>query len=251
MHAADLQLLVLGLESRCGGRRSSAGWRRSRPPAPRSSRCRRPGSGRRSPCTRRTREPSSSRASSSWVSYGFDALDRQDAERSSAGSWSGGARLAAGERARALEPSAELRELASGSSPGRTPRRDGDGRPTPEMSHCTTAPPSSSLSIRSPIAACTRCEPARKIEPVPFDDVRLVAHDRQVGAAGDARADDRRHLEDAVRRQPGVVVEDPAVVLAVGEDLVLERQEDAGRVDQVDDRQPVLERDLLRRAAPS
>ena len=79
-----------------------------------------------------------------------------------------------------------------------------------------------------------------------LDDVDLVAHDRQVGAAGDAGADDRRHLEDARRRQAGVVVEDPAVVLAVGEDLVLQRQEDAGRVDQVDDRQPVLERDLLR-----
>jgi hypothetical protein len=38
---------------------------------------------------------------------------------------------------------------------------------TPEMSHCTMAPPSSSLSITSPIAAFTRCEPARKIEPVP------------------------------------------------------------------------------------
>ena len=79
-----------------------------------------------------------------------------------------------------------------------------------------------------------------------LDDVDLVAHDRQVGAAGDARADDRRHLEDAGRREPRVVVEDPAVVLAVGEDLVLHRQEDARRVDQVDDRQAVFERDLLR-----
>ena len=78
-----------------------------------------------------------------------------------------------------------------------------------------------------------------------LDDVRLVAHDRQVGAAGDARAHDRRHLEDALGGEAGVVVEGAAEVLAVGEDLVLERQEDAGRVDQVDDRQPVLERDLL------
>ena len=80
----------------------------------------------------------------------------------------------------------------------------------------------------------------------PLDDVRLVAHDRQVGAAGDARAHDGRHLEDPLGREAGVVVEGAAEVLLVGEDLVLEGQEDAGRVDQVDDRQPVLERDLLR-----
>ena len=60
-----------------------------------------------------------------------------------------------------------------------------------------------------------------------LDDVRLVGHDRQVGAAGDAGAHDRRHLEDALGGQPGVVVEDAAVVLLVGEDLVLHRQEDA------------------------
>ena len=47
-------------------------------------------------------------------------------------------------------------------------------------------------------------------------------------------------------RQVGLVVEDPAEVLAVGEDLVLHRQERAAGVDQVDARQPVLQRDLLR-----
>jgi hypothetical protein len=35
-------------------------------------------------------------------------------------------------------------------------------------------------------------------------------------------------------------------VVAVGEDLVLERQERAARVDQVETRKPVLLRDLLR-----
>ena len=94
-----------------------------------------------------------------------------------------------------------------------------------------------------------RCDEVRageKDRAGAFDDVRLVAHDRQVGAAGDARADDRRHLEDAGRGEAGVVVEDPAVVLAVGEDLVLHRQEDPGRVDEIDHRQAVFERDLLR-----
>ena len=43
-----------------------------------------------------------------------------------------------------------------------------------------------------------------------------------------------------------LVVEDAAEVLAVGEHLVLPRQERAAGVDQVDARQPVLPRDLLR-----
>ena len=44
---------------------------------------------------------------------------------------------------------------------------------------------------------------------------------------------------------PGLVVEDPAEVLAVGEDLVLHGQEGAAGVDQVDARQAVLQGDLL------
>ncbi len=80
----------------------------------------------------------------------------------------------------------------------------------------------------------------------PLHDVRLVAHDRQIGAAGHAGAHDGGHLEDPLGREAGVVEEGAAEVLLVGEDLVLERQEDAGRVDQIDDRQPVLEGDLLR-----
>ena len=48
------------------------------------------------------------------------------------------------------------------------------------------------------------------------------------------------------RRHPGLVVEDPPEVLAVGEDVGLEREERAAAVDEVDARQPVLERDLLR-----
>ena len=56
-----------------------------------------------------------------------------------------------------------------------------------------------------------------------FDDVGLVAHDGQIGAAGDAGSHDRGHLKDPGRRQPGVVVEGPAKVLPVGKDLVLER----------------------------
>ena len=48
------------------------------------------------------------------------------------------------------------------------------------------------------------------------------------------------------RRQPRLVEEDPAEVVAVGEDVGLQRQESAARVDEVDAGQAVLLRDLLR-----
>ena len=60
------------------------------------------------------------------------------------------------------------------------------------------------------------------------------------------RAHDQRDLRDAGRGHPGLVVEDAAEVVAVGEDVGLERQERAAAVDEVDARQAVLERDLLR-----
>ena len=76
-------------------------------------------------------------------------------------------------------------------------------------------------------------------------DDRLVAHRRHVGAAGRARAHHHRNLGDALRRQARLVEEDAAEVLAIGEDLGLQRQEGAARVDEVDAGQPVVERDLL------
>ena len=79
-----------------------------------------------------------------------------------------------------------------------------------------------------------------------LDDHGLVAHRRHVGAARGARAHHDRDLGDALRAHVGLVEEDPAEVLAVGEDVVLPRQEGAARVDEVDARQPVLQRDLLR-----
>ena len=55
-----------------------------------------------------------------------------------------------------------------------------------------------------------------------------------------------RDLRDAFRRHPRLVEEDAAEVLAVGEDLGLQRQERAARVHQIDTGQPVFERHLLR-----
>ena len=79
----------------------------------------------------------------------------------------------------------------------------------------------------------------------PLNDHRLVRHRGHVRAAGGARAHDDGDLRDAERRQPRLVEEDPAEVVAVGEDLGLERQERAARVDEVEAGQPVLPRDLL------
>ena len=81
--------------------------------------------------------------------------------------------------------------------------------------------------------------------PLLLHDDGLVAHGRHVGAARGARAQHDGDLRNASRRHARLVVEDAAEVLAVGEDLVLQRQERAARVDQVDARQAVLERDLL------
>jgi len=80
---------------------------------------------------------------------------------------------------------------------------------------------------------------------LPLDDDRLVAHRRDVGAARGARPEDHGDLRDVQGRQPRLVVEDAAEVVAVGEDLVLHRQERAAGVDEVDARQVVLEGDLL------
>ena len=56
----------------------------------------------------------------------------------------------------------------------------------------------------------------------------------QIAAAGDAVAHDGRDLRNARGRDHGVVAKDAAEVVFVGKDLVLQRQKDAGRIDQVD-----------------
>src|SRR5699024_7141335 len=76
-------------------------------------------------------------------------------------------------------------------------------------------------------------------------DHRLVTHSRHIGASGGARAHDRRDLRDAVGRHPSLIEEDPAEVLAVREDFVLEWQERATRIHKVDARQTVFRGDGL------
>ena len=82
--------------------------------------------------------------------------------------------------------------------------------------------------------------------PRALDDHGLVAHRGHVGAAGGARAHHDRDLGDVPRGQARLVEEDAAEVVAVGEDVGLERQEGTARVDEVDARKAVLLGHLLR-----
>ncbi len=117
---------------------------------------------------------------------------------------------------------------------------------TPERRVCTSPPPSSSAADDLAGRGLHQRRAAEEDRALVLDDDGLVAHRRHVGAAGGARAHHDRDLRDALRAHVGLVEEDAAEVLAVGEDLVLVRQVGAAGVDQVDARQAVLLRDLLR-----
>ena len=84
------------------------------------------------------------------------------------------------------------------------------------------------------------------------EDGALVAHDDgfvghggYVGTAGGAQAHDDGDLGNVVGGHAGLVVEDAAEVVAVGEDVVLPWQVGAAGVDQVDAGQAVLQGDFL------
>ena len=80
----------------------------------------------------------------------------------------------------------------------------------------------------------------------PLDDDGFIRHRRHIGAARGARSQDGGHLRDPFRRHACLVEEDAAEVIAIGEDLRLERQERPARIDEVDAGQAVLQRDVLR-----
>lgn len=73
-----------------------------------------------------------------------------------------------------------------------------------------------------------------------LDDDALVAHRGDVGAAGGAGAHDDADLGDAHAGHLGLVVEDAAEVVDVGEDVGLVGEVGAPRVDEVDAWQAVL-----------
>ena len=116
---------------------------------------------------------------------------------------------------------------------------------TPERRVWTSEPPSSSGVTSSPVAAFTSGGPPRKIVPVPrtMTVSSLIAGTYAPPAVHEPITSATCGMPGG--GHPGLVVEDPAEVVAIGEDLRLERQEGAARVDEVDARQPVLEGDLL------
>ena len=83
-------------------------------------------------------------------------------------------------------------------------------------------------------------------KPAALGHEHVIGHDRQIGAAGDTHAHDGGDLRDAHRRHDGVVAKDAAEVVLVGEDVFLQRQEDARRVDEVERRDAIFHRDGLR-----
>ena len=109
----------------------------------------------------------------------------------------------------------------------------------------TSAPPRSSRRHFFSGRRLDQRRPAKEDRAGAADDDRLVRHRRHVRAAGRARSHHHRDLRNALGRHARLVEEDAAEVVAVGEDLGLQRQEGAAGIDQVDAGQPVLQRDLL------
>ena len=72
-----------------------------------------------------------------------------------------------------------------------------------------------------------------------------VAQHRQIAAARDAIAHDRGELGNSRGGDDGVVAEDATEVVLVGKDLFLKRQEHAGGVDEIDQRQAIVGGDPL------
>ena len=73
----------------------------------------------------------------------------------------------------------------------------------------------------------------------------VVAHQRQVGAAGHAHAHDGGDLRNAHGAHDCVIAEDAAKIVGVRENIFLQRQKHSGRVHQIKGRNPILDRDVL------
>ena len=78
------------------------------------------------------------------------------------------------------------------------------------------------------------------------DNYVFVAHRGHVRATRGATAHHDRDLRDTLRGHLRLVVEDAAEVTLVGENFGLHRQKRATRIDQVNARQQIFDRDLLR-----
>ena len=78
-----------------------------------------------------------------------------------------------------------------------------------------------------------------------FDDDRHIRHRRHIRSARRTRPHDNSDLRDALAAHPGLVIENPAKVVAVRKDFILIGQVRPTAVDQIDARQMVFFRDFL------
>ncbi len=74
----------------------------------------------------------------------------------------------------------------------------------------------------------------------------MITHYRQIRAAGNAHAHNGGELGDTRGRHHGIVAKDAAEVVGVRKDIFLQRQENAGGIDQIDGRKLVINGDVLR-----
>lgn len=82
--------------------------------------------------------------------------------------------------------------------------------------------------------------------PLFFHDNRHIRHRRHIGATGRARPHHHGNLRDALGAHIGLIKEDPAKVVAIGEHLILLRQVGPARVDKIDTGQLALLSNFLR-----
>ena len=94
------------------------------------------------------------------------------------------------------------------------------------------------------MALFTNAGPAR-YKPDPSVISSLSQRTGKISPPGHAVAHDRGDLADSGGGDDGVVAKDSAEIVFVGKDVFLQRQKDAGRIDQIDQRQPVLHGDPL------
>ncbi len=78
-----------------------------------------------------------------------------------------------------------------------------------------------------------------------FRHQNVIAHHGQIRAARDAHAHDRGDLRDAHRAHHGVVAEHAAEIVRVRENVLLQRQENARRIDEIQSGNSIVDRDIL------
>ena len=87
--------------------------------------------------------------------------------------------------------------------------------------------------------------PTQKDRPLIAHNDRLVTHGRDVSTASSAGSHDDGDLRDAPGRQVGLVIEDAPEMISVGKHLVLQRQECAAGIHQINAGQMVFRGNLL------